>query len=544
MGSGQFEHVELESVVGASSRADVEGSQGDEGEFEGQTIDELFDSRIGQANKAQLTQFALSSLAWFPAAFLTLTSVFAARVPEWRCATEGGCVDSETGALMELCDMDRELWEWVDVAGSIVSEWDLVCAHEYKVQLADSFFFLGFLLGAGILGQLADEKGRLLGLYFSTLLASAGALLASISSGYWMYFFCTCLRGFGCGGLGVASYVLCTEVLGIKWRAVLGISTQYFWSSGISFMAPVAYGLPKWRSFVAFCGVHGVAYVALTYKYLYESPRWYLATGQTDKANEVMQHLAKGNPNFSGRLPPLKQNRVVKGLNVTAVLPYATLRQRLIAMAYIFCITSMVYYGLSLNVGALSGSIYMNTFVSGIVEFPSHAFAQVCVDKLGRRMTLVLLMGFAAVGVFASSLFTGGTQVFVSMFGRFGIAGSFNMIYLYTTELFPTIVRSACLGTCSLAARVGGIIAPGIILSQAISASLPPVVLGLAAASACAVALTLPETQGVVIEESLSGANRQNMSPGAQGTSDIAFTRLMNDVDDNHRVVGSSSANL
>ena len=99
-------------------------------------------------------------------------------------------------------------------------------------------------------------------------------------------------------------------------------------------------------------------------------------------------------------------------------------------MAYIFCVTSMVYYGLSLNVGSLSGSIYMNTFISGIVEFPSHAFAQVCVDILGRQKTLFLLMGTAAVGVLSSAMFRGSTQVLVSMIGRFGIAGSFNMIYL------------------------------------------------------------------------------------------------------------------
>ena len=41
--------------------------------------------------------------------------------------------------------MDRELWKWVDPKSSIVSEWDLVCSHEYKVQLADSIFFVGFL---------------------------------------------------------------------------------------------------------------------------------------------------------------------------------------------------------------------------------------------------------------------------------------------------------------------------------------------------------------------------------------------------------------
>ena len=496
----------------------------EEDSADGRTVDELFDERIGQANRTQLAQFALSSFAWFPAAFLTLTSVFTARVPDWVCAVEGTCSHAETGLPLEICDMDRELWKWVDPKSSIVSEWDLVCSHEYKVQLADSIFFVGFLTGAGILGQVADSKGRVFGLYLSTSLASAGALFAAASNGYWLYFWCMCLRGFGCGGLGVASYVLCTEVLGIKWRAVLGIATQYYWSGGIALMAPVAYMMPRWRSFATFCGLHGLAYILLSCRFLLESPRWYLATGQIDKAHEIMTHLAKGNDKFSGRLPPLKQTRVVKGLNVTAVFPYPALRQRLVSMAYIFCVTSMVYYGLSLNVGSLSGSIYMNTFISGIVEFPSHAFAQVCVDILGRQKTLFLLMGTAAVGVLSSAMFRGSTQVLVSMIGRFGIAGSFNMIYLYTTELFPTIVRSSCLGTCSLAARVGGIIAPGIILAQAISAAVPPVVLGLVAGSACMVTLSLPETQGVIIEESLADAARQDMTSASRG--EVGFTRL------------------
>ena len=496
----------------------------EEDSADGRTVDELFDERIGQANRTQLAQFALSSFAWFPAAFLTLTSVFTARVPDWVCAVEGTCSHAETGLPLEICDMDRELWKWVDPKSSIVSEWDLVCSHEYKVQLADSIFFVGFLAGAGILGQVADSKGRVFGLYLSTSLASAGALFAAASNGYWLYFWCMCLRGFGCGGLGVASYVLCTEVLGIKWRAVLGIATQYYWSGGIALMAPVAYMMPRWRSFATFCGLHGLAYILLSCRFLLESPRWYLATGQIDKAHEIMTHLAKGNDKFSGRLPPLKQTRVVKGLNVTAVFPYPALRQRLVSMAYIFCVTSMVYYGLSLNVGSLSGSIYMNTFISGIIEFPSHGFAQVCVDILGRQKTLFLLMGTAAVGVLSSAMFRGSTQVLVSMIGRFGIAGSFNMIYLYTTELFPTIVRSSCLGTCSLAARVGGIIAPGIILAQAISAAVPPVVLGLVASSACMVTLSLPETQGVIIEESLADAAQQDMTSASRG--EVGFTRL------------------
>lgn len=501
--------------------------RGDE-DASARTIDELYNERIGNANREQLFQYTLAALAWFPAAFLTLTPVFAARLPDWKCIEESKC-----GSSSDICAIARDAWTWVDAKASIVSEWDLVCEHEYKVQLADSIFFFGFLLGAGIMGQTADSKGRLFGLYLSTMLASAGALLAAFTGGYWSYLLYTILRGFGCGGLGVASYVLCLEFLGIKWRAILGIATQYFWSGGIAIMSGVAYTMPRWRSFTAFCGAFGFIYVGMCYKFLLESPRWYLATGRADKASEILTRLAKGNPAFTGRLPPLKEPRTSKGLNVTAVLPFPALRHRLFAMAYLFCITSMVYYGLSLNVGSLSGSVYMNTFIGAITEFPAHAFAQISADKLGRKKTELILMGTAAVGTFSSSMFTGSFQVFVSMFGRFGIAGSFNMVYLYTAELFPTIVRSACLGTCSLAARVGGIIAPAIIYARIISPAIPPVLFGIAAASACLVTLTLPETRGVVIEESLAGAASQDMGSSRLWSSarEAGFTRLVEQPD-------------
>lgn len=100
-------------------------------------------------------------------------------------------------------------------------------------------------------------------------------------------------------------------------------------------------------------------------------------------------------------------------------------------MAFIFVANSMVYYGLSLNVGSLGGSIYLNNFLSGLVEMPSYAFAQVCrvlclqhilvefrlsklnvivlqfsVEILGRQRTLILLLAVAGIGCLISGFVT------------------------------------------------------------------------------------------------------------------------------------------
>jgi hypothetical protein len=190
-------------------------------------------------------------------------------------------------------------------------------------------------------------------------------------------------------------------------------------------------------------------------------------------------------------------------------------------MGFIFFVNSAVYYGLSLNVGSLGGSIYLNNIYSALVEMVSYAFAQVSVEKVGRKHTLMFLLIVAGAGCFVSGFTAGGAQTAVALVGRFGIAASFNMIFLYTTELFPTVVRSAALGTCSLVARLGGIIAPQIILLQTLSPSLPFIIFGGTSAAACFATTFLPETKGVIMQDTLEGAARQ-----AQATSGGNFYHL------------------
>ena len=120
-------------------------------------------------------------------------------------------------------------------------------------------------------------------------------------------------------------------------------------------------------------------------------------------------------------------------------------------------------------------------------------------------------------------MFAQGTaKTVVALAGRFGIAASFNMIFLYTTELFPTVVRSAALGFCSLVARVSGIAAPQIIALQMFEPALPFLIFGGFAVAACVMATALPETKGVTMEDTLEGAAAQSASL----TDATNFTRL------------------
>ena len=51
-------------------------------------------------------------------------------------------------------------------------------------------------------------------------------------------------------------------------------------------------------------------------------------------------------------------------------------------------------------------------------------------------------------------------MIALSMVGKLGISAAFGEIFIYTGELFPTVVRSVVMGICSFGARVGSNISP------------------------------------------------------------------------------------
>ena len=79
----------------------------------------------------------------------------------------------------------------------------------------------------------------------------------------------------------------------------------------------------------------------------------------------------------------------------------------------------------------------------------------------GAAKTILALLGNCFFGRKISHFLTARKNSVLS--GKFGAAGSFSIVYLYTAELYPTVVRSTAIGMCSMMARIGGIAAPQVI---------------------------------------------------------------------------------
>ncbi|NXF99065.1 S226B protein, partial [Sakesphorus luctuosus] len=89
----------------------------------------------------------------------------------------------------------------------------------------------------------------------------------------------------------------------------------------------------------------------------------------------------------------------------------------------------------------------------------------------------------------------------MAVFGKGCLAAAFNCIFLYTGELYPTVIRQTGMGLGNTMARLGSIMAPLVKMAGELFPALPFVIYGAAPMVSGLVATFLPETRNVALPE-------------------------------------------
>jgi len=470
---------------------------------------------IGEFGAAQQRHFVLVSTAGnLSAAFCCLSMVFANRQATWRLA--GSSLDS---VGLPPCDQDFEL---VDTTHSVRGELGLVCDDAHLAGMLDSLFFVGFGVGAFCFGRLADTMGRKPAYFFGHALTACSTLSCAAVSSVWLYALLRSVTGVGVGGLAVTTFVLASESIGPSWQALTGAVQSATYSVGGSILALLAWKVQEWRHLTIVTAVLP-ALSMLLYWSIDESPRWLLAKGKTEEAIQVLQKMAS--LNSKELIPPelLSALRQVCPKSTTAagdsssddglaVLLGAILRCRVFVLLFLWCVNAMVYYGLALNAGKLAGSLYVNFAVCSLSDLPSKVVGVILVDlpSVGRRNFISCAMVLAGIACGVCVLTDDSTVVTVAaMIGKSGVAASFALTYVYTAELLPTVVRTGGMGLVSMFARVGGVLAPMIVM---LPGDLPFLLFAVASFVAGLVILALPETLGLPLPETVEDCKNDDLA--------------------------------
>ncbi|XP_069017769.1 organic cation transporter protein isoform X2 [Embiotoca jacksoni] len=426
---------------------------------------------------------------------------------------------------------------------TIVTEWDLVCDNASMNNVASSIYMFGLLVGAGVFGSSADKYGRRIIILINLAIQAVFGVAAAFAPNFYVYTALRFLVGTSISGVIMNAFVLGTEWTGSKQRMLAGIITDYFFGFGYILLAGVAYLIRDWRKLQLAISAPGFLFICYIWV-LPKSARWLMANDRKEEAWELIRKAARmnGKP-LTEDLPMCQvyktEEKTVlkKNYSFFDLVRTPKMRKQSLIVFYLWFVNVLVYYGLSLNISDFGMNIYLTQLIFGLVEMPARTITLFTLNH-SRKISQ---LAFLAVGGTAclltifipSDLYI--IKTVLAMIGKFGITASLSIIYVYSAEVFPTVIRQNGIGMGSMCARFGGVLAPMMYLLRAISPQAPMVLCGLCPLLGSALTLLLPETVDKPLPDTIEDVEGSNLSEEDSGVKPVIYDTSLKNVN-----VGSS----
>ncbi|CAJ1052327.1 solute carrier family 22 member 7-like [Xyrichtys novacula] len=447
---------------------------------------------------------------------LTLEQKLAVGVPVQNDGTPQSCVmysepqyqhlsgfNSSEDALTVQCQ-NGWVYDHSNFKTTLATEWDLVCSRKGMNKATATIFFIGVMIGAPLFGFLSDRFGRRPLLLVSYLSSMTFAVLSAFSTSYVMFVIMRFFTGMALAGISIISIVLNVEWFDVKHRTFSGIIISLDWTLGNWLLTGIAYFVNEWRMLIL--AVTSPLIVSIiAWRWLPESARWLLANGKAEAAHQYIMKCAEIN-NRSKSMAALTPKALLdsaqietvdKKYTVADLFKTPNIRKISVYAGIVWYGVAFTYYGISLNISGFGLNPYLTQLIFASIEMPMKIGLYFFLENIGRKAGEVSALLTTGLCLFINILIPSGQWIAHTVVGVIGKAmseASFTIIFLYSTELFPTVVRQNALGYTSFLARLGVSVSPLILLLEDVWHPLPAATYCAVAVGSGLVASLLPET--------------------------------------------------
>ncbi|XP_078061481.1 solute carrier family 22 member 7-like, partial [Mustelus asterias] len=355
--------------------------------------------------------------------------------------------------------------------------------------------------------------GRTKMLLLSLLCSALFGMLSSFSTSYMMFAVTRLLCGVSLTGMSIVSITLSVEWTDMEHRTLVAILSSVMWSVGNMLLALIAYLIRDWRWLLFTVTTPSLAAASLCW-WIPESARWLLANGKTEAAQVSLLKCGRVN----------KRNTCDPGLSIETlqmavdtdapdkqysfwdIVKTPQIRKLTFYSGIVWTGVSFSYYAISFSMSGFGLDLYLTLFIYGAIEVPAKLLSYLLLDRVGRRrcqggflIVTGLLMTFKLFIPKEQQTLQLGLTILAKGFSE----AAFTTAFLYTTELFPTVVRELGLGYTSFLAGLAALLTPMIKLLDVFWLSLPQILVITFTASSGAVAFLLPETANIPLPETI-----------------------------------------
>ncbi|XP_053184526.1 organic cation/carnitine transporter 2-like [Scomber japonicus] len=386
-----------------------------------------------------------------------------------------------------------------------VTEFNLVCSDQWKQPLTSLAYFLGGLCGCFISGPISDRFGRkpvVFGAAFMISIFSSAVAFAPSWPVFIVLFF---MLGLGQIASYIVVFVLGSEILIGSTRVLFSnLGLPFVYVFGMMLLPGTAYLVRSWRHLSLIMAVPGLACLPLWWL-IPESPRWLVSHGRSQDAERVLRLAALENRVEAPHVIFLSTNTEKaacqksesESLTFLDLLRTTNIRCISIMLWLIWFSMNVSYFGLSFNMSGLYGNPYLNYFLVTVVELPAYAASWLAARSLPRRISFISFSLVGALAVLLIQITLHSYPVLtlsLVLLGKFGVLAGIGVLYSYTGELSPTVIRNTAMSSCATFSRVGSAISPYLLHLDVFYEFLPWIIVGALSLLSVILCIFLPET--------------------------------------------------
>ncbi|KAI6181492.1 putative transporter [Aphelenchoides besseyi] len=404
---------------------------------------------------------------------------------------------------------------------TINGEFNLVGSKRYLADWTTSMYLFGNTIGAAFVARITDYKGRRIVMTISLFLMGCFGVIGSFMRNIYLLMILRFLQGMCFPGAGIPGWNIAYESTPKSLRIYTTFCFGTMWVTGYCLVAPLAMLFPYWRTLMVACSFPSVVAGVVYFFTVPESFHYMVHTGMESELNAWVKKASVFNKhrvevNVKGLIAAhhqkAKQDTTKDRNIIIQVVKNRRLSIYMLIMAVLWISDTLIYYGLSLFSTQLAGNKYMNYVLLGLIEAPSNFFSPYFLRVFGRRYFISGTHGLAAIAFLLLIFIKNPTGALILwLIGKFGIICSFNCLYVYCSELFPTNIRSGCTGACEAIGRLASTMAPALYSLKTIYVELPTIIFTALAGVSGGITLLLPETKDAKLPDTAADLMEQSL---------------------------------
>uniref|UniRef100_T1K5P1 Major facilitator superfamily (MFS) profile domain-containing protein n=1 Tax=Tetranychus urticae TaxID=32264 RepID=T1K5P1_TETUR len=492
---------------------------------------------IGSWGPLQKRLFLLLSIIYCVSPYTNASLFYYSLKSDLVCVQPDG---SKSSISSDKCSFDQlnscSSWYHNITRKTVTKEWNLVCERYWLRSLVLSSYQFGYLLSGLVIGYISDRFGRKPAILFSMSLEIVCAVGLVLSPNVYCFIVVRVIHGIGGYGRYLASLILLLESIGPKYRGRIAVTFDWVWCFGEYIMMIITYNVLNFRYIYMGTIVFQIACIPIILM-VPESARWQLVVGQVENAERTLRFYAakrrKQSELFRRKLEKLRQyliaeNETRNSMGIVDLLRTPRISRFCFALYLLWFLTAFIAFGLAYSTLDLSGNVFINNAIFSASSTASNLFMIWKVDAFRRRSMLMTMYFATSALLFASIAFVESHEYIIPRMilitsGRFFSSSIYSLIYVYSSEVFPTNIRHIGVGSCSVASRMASIPAP--FIAQLTAATSLKLTFGLFAVMGiigASITRLIPETKGKEIPDTVEGMIEMydvNVSKGVVNSS-------------------------